>query len=260
MNTELKNIAEVAALAGTIMLESHAESYRVEDTVRRILATSGMDSIDVVTNTTGLYLTLDDSDPSMDPITIVRRIDSRGNHLNKIYRVNNISRALTSGQISHDEAKRRLNVVNESEYNVYSLDIATILLVVAFTILGGGNIYDIILSFPIGAVVALSRVWKNFIDMNDFIFTMFTTILTAFATELFTNLFPGLNMSSSIIIIAALMPLYPGTAFTNGIRDTLKGDYVSGVARIADAFVIALSIALGVALGLSLYGGVSAWI
>lgn len=52
MNTELKNIAEVAALAGTIMLESHAESYRVEDTVRRILATSGMDSIDVVTNTT----------------------------------------------------------------------------------------------------------------------------------------------------------------------------------------------------------------
>ncbi len=259
MNTEHKNLAEVAALAGQIMLESHAESYRVEDTVYRILATSEMDAIDVVTNTTGLFLTLDDSDPNIDPITIVRRINHRGNHLNKIYRVNNISRALTSGRMTVEEARERLNLVNESEYTIYSIDIATILLVVAFTILGGGQLFDVIISFFIGAVVALSRIWKNFIDMNDFIFTMFTTILTAFATELFTNLLP-FDISSSIVIIAALMPLYPGTAFTNGIRDTLKGDYISGVARIADAFVIALSIALGVAIGLSLYGGVASWI
>lgn len=255
----MKYIAEIAALAGQIMLESHAESYRVEDTVRRILGTSGMDTIDVVTNTTGLYLTLDDSNPAIDPITLVRRITSRGNHLNKIYRVNNISRALTSGEINHDEAFRRLTVVNESEYTIYSQDIATILLVVAFAVLGGGNVYTVLLSFVIGAIVALSRIWKNFIDMNNFIFTMFTTTLTAFFTEFFRYILP-FDISSSIIIIAALMPLYPGTAVTNGIRDTLKGDYVSGVARIADAFVIALSIALGVAIGLSLFGGMRAWI
>jgi hypothetical protein len=59
-----------------------------------------------------------------------------------------------------------------------------------------------------------------------------------------------------IIIISALMPLFPGTAFTNGIRDTLKGDYVSGLAKIAEALVIAVSLGLGVALGLFVSNGV----
>ena len=40
MKQEYKKIAEVAVLAGRIMLESQAESYRIEDTVERILKTS----------------------------------------------------------------------------------------------------------------------------------------------------------------------------------------------------------------------------
>ncbi len=51
------------------------------------------------------------------------------------------------------------------------------------------------------------------------------------------------------------MPLVPGTAITNAIRDTLRGDYISGSARAIEAFIVALSIALGVALGLLLLGG-----
>ncbi|MBF6841872.1 threonine/serine exporter family protein, partial [Acinetobacter baumannii] len=43
---------------------------------------------------------------------------------------------------------------------------------------------------------------------------------------------------------------------TNGVRDTLKGDYVSGVARISDAVVVAVSLALGVALALFLFNEV----
>ncbi|WP_318753289.1 threonine/serine exporter family protein [Globicatella sp. PHS-GS-PNBC-21-1553] len=42
----------------------------------------------------------------------------------------------------------------------------------------------------------------------------------------------------------------------NGIRDALKGDYNSGLARIADALVIAVSLAIGVAIGLFLSKGV----
>jgi uncharacterized membrane protein YjjP (DUF1212 family) len=52
------------------------------------------------------------------------------------------------------------------------------------------------------------------------------------------------------------MPLVPGVAITNAIRDTLNGDYVSGAARAVEAFIKALAIALGVGLGLMLFGGV----
>lgn len=251
MKKKYKQIAEVAALAGRIMLESHAESYRVEDTTRRILQTSGLNITEVIAYTTGLFITLDDTSPDVEPITLVRRVSERGNHLRKIYRVNNISRQLTTEQITLEEAHDRLMVVDEEEYTVYSMDMATMLLVVAFTVLLGGNIWETLISVIAGIIVALSRIGKEQIGMNEFVYGIFSTSMTAFVITSIIQALPY-DLSSDVIIIAALMPLYPGTAFTNAIRDMLKGDYNSGVARIADALVVALSLALGVALGLYL--------
>ena len=58
-----------------------------------------------------------------------------------------------------------------------------------------------------------------------------------------------------ISIVGLIMPAVPGTAITNAIRDTLRGDYNSGAARAIEAFVTALSVAIAVALGLVLAGG-----
>lgn len=253
MKEKHKLTAEVAALAGTIMLESHAESYRVEDTVRRILATTGLSNVDVVTNTTGLYMTLDDDDLETDPITIVRRIHNRGNHLSKIYQVNNISRAVTAGEISIEEAYNRLKIVEDHEYNIYSKGFATTLLVMGFTLLLNGSGIDILLSVIAGIIVSFARLIENSVFVNDILYNMGTTMVTSLVITTISNLIP-LPTSSHIIIIAALMPLYPGTAFTNGIRDVLKGDYVSGMTRMTEAFIIAASLAMGVIIGLSIYG------
>ena len=38
------------------------------------------------------------------------------------------------------------------------------------------------------------------------------------------------------------MLLVPGLAITNAIRDTIAGDYVSGVARAVDAFLCAIAL------------------
>ena len=54
------------------------------------------------------------------------------------------------------------------------------------------------------------------------------------------------------IIIGAIMPLLPGLAITNAIRDTVNGDLVSGVARTADALLKAVAIAAGVGAVLAL--------
>lgn len=53
------------------------------------------------------------------------------------------------------------------------------------------------------------------------------------------------------------MPLVPGVAITNAIRDTLQGDYLSGGARVLEAFLKAASIALGVGIGMALFGAVA---
>ncbi|MGO1492198.1 MAG: threonine/serine ThrE exporter family protein [Ruoffia tabacinasalis] len=180
MRKKHKKIVEVATTAGRIMLESHAESYRVEDTVRRILQTSGLSNTEVITNTTGLYVTLDDSDPEIEGFTLVRRITDRSNQLNKIYRVNNISRQLTSGQITIDEAAERLDVVDDSDYTVFSKDIATVILVIAFVVLLGGSFWDSVFSIFTGLLVAYSRILKDLFQLNSFIYGVASTLLTAF--------------------------------------------------------------------------------
>lgn len=259
MKKTYKKTAEVAALAGTIMLESHAESYRVEDTVRRILQTSGLSITEVISTTTGLFITLDDPNPEIEGITLVRRIKERSNQLNKIYRVNNISRQLTSKAINLDEAYEKLMVVDEAEYSVFRQDIAIILLVMGFAYLLDGSLWDILISSIIGAVVAYSRVFRESFQLNGFINGILTTFATAFITNLIASIIP-IPLNSDTIVIAALMPLYPGTAFTNGIRDMLKGDYVSGVARVSDALIIAVSLAIGVAMGLYIFQEVGLWL
>ena len=63
---------------------------------------------------------------------------------------------------------------------------------------------------------------------------------------------PSLNMD--IVIVSSIMPIVPGVAITNAIRDILQGDYLSGCARTLEAFLKAASIALGAGIGMALGG------
>ena len=69
---------------------------------------------------------------------------------------------------------------------------------------------------------------------------------------IFVNL-PFSSMDMSHMISGAIMPLVPGLAFTNGIRDIADGDYISGTVRMIDAILVFLSIAAGVGLVISTY-------
>ena len=42
------------------------------------------------------------------------------------------------------------------------------------------------------------------------------------------------------------LALLPGLAMTNAIRDTMRGDLVSGVARAAEALLVSVALAAGV--------------
>ena len=57
----------------------------------------------------------------------------------------------------------------------------------------------------------------------------------------------------SYSIIGTLMVLTPGVAFTMGIRDFVKGDYLSGTIRMIDALLVAASIACGTGLVMMVY-------
>ena len=63
----------------------------------------------------------------------------------------------------------------------------------------------------------------------------------------------GLGHHISSMIIGSVIPMIPGVAFTNGIRDITDGDYIAGSVRMMDAGLVVLSIALGMGFVLTMY-------
>lgn len=250
-----KKTIDTAALAGKILLESNAESYRIEDVMNRILDTSGLEETEAIALATGLVATL--GDPSIKSITVTKRITNRVTNLSKIARVNSICRELTSGEISIYEAYDLLGKIYETQYPLWLKDLSTTLIPAFFALLLGGGIFEFIISWVNGALLVLTSKIESKMDVGFFTHNVVYTCIMAFFTALIRkNL--ALDINADIIITSSIYPILPGTAITNAFRDTLRGDYMAAGAKAIEAVVIALSIAVGVALGLILSGGVSA--
>ncbi len=97
---------KTAILAGEILLSSGAETFRVEDTMRRILKKSELETVETYAVLTGLMATLDDD--SIETISYVKSVSDVGMNINKIIIVNEISRQFCNDEITLEEAYDRL--------------------------------------------------------------------------------------------------------------------------------------------------------
>ena len=105
---DYKLLLDTAVMAGEILLESGAETWRVEDTMLRMLRMSGLKTADVLALTTGFVVTLDD--PAMDSMTVMRSVESRATDLNRIHAVNQLSRDFCEGNIDLDALFHRVRI------------------------------------------------------------------------------------------------------------------------------------------------------
>ena len=111
---------------------------------------------------------------------------------------------------------------------------------------------DCILAAGIGVILAGGMTIGRKIKLNNFILDGINTAVIVMSTLALQYILPFL-INTDTIIIGAIMPMVPGVAITNAIRDTLQGDYMSGGARMLEAFVEAAAIALGACLGIAVF-------
>lgn len=246
-----KLLMDTAMLAGEIMMSAGAETYRVEDTMEHILKTSKCESIEAFALMTGIVATLSGSDMEQ-PITMVKTINNRSTNMNNIMKVNAISRKYCGGKLSLEDAYYQLKHVYEHQYSRFDFTLGTIGIGVGFAMMFSGTLLDVVATTVVGLVLAICIVFGRIIGMNSILEDIFSCASISLSTMLLRQfLIPELNID--IVIISAIMPLVPGVAITNAIRDTLQGDYLSGCARILEAFLKASSIALGIGVGMTLF-------
>ena len=242
MTANETKILNVIKLAAQIILENGGETYRVEETVEYIGNAFKLEEIDSIATPTGFYLTINSNEE--DSKTIVKRIKKRTINLQKLNEVNEISRQLSQNSITLDDALIKLVKIKNSKekHEKFSLFYEAISSAF-FTLLFGGGIFEFCAAFFIGILITLaSRYFEN-IHSSQFFSTIISGIVLAFTSILITYIFKMGNYNH--IIVGCIMPLLPGLAMTNAIRDTIRGDLISGTARAAEAILTAASLAAG---------------
>ena len=250
-----KKLMLLALDLGEVMLRSGAETYRVEDTINRILSTSGADNIESFVTPTGIFTSADLS--ASDHQTYIRRIESREIHLNRLERANDLSRKFCSGELTLEETHRETSQLMNSR--LYNMPVAILGISAAaglFAIVFGGTLEDAFVAFIAGVALAVfqsgisgGRISKFFIDLMGGFITATASLIFLRFTDIGTNM--------DIILTSAIMPLVPGVAITNAVRDILHGHLVAGSARMLDAFIVAASIATGVGIAISIFSSLT---
>jgi uncharacterized membrane protein YjjP (DUF1212 family) len=89
--------------------------------------------------------------------------------------------------------------------------------------------------------------------LNDEAGLPLVSLVGGFATALMALILTAALRLGDVdrIIISAMMPLLPGLAMTNAIRDAMRGDLVSGMARAGEALIRAVVLAAGAGLSIS---------
>ncbi|WP_036436765.1 threonine/serine ThrE exporter family protein [Mycoplasma elephantis] len=243
-----KKIFDIALLAGQILMESGAESYRVEDVLERILSLSDYETKDALALLTSFNITLKLKNGTV--LTSTKRIKERNVHLDKIQQTNQISRLLISNQIDLEKAENDLKLLLLDEKPLIRNYFLKILAAGSFTLMQGGLDFSLFVSLS----AAIIMIFVDLIFKKTKIANFIKVLLQAFSASLFSALiikyFPNdVNLISTLT--GCLMILFPGTVFTNAIRDILNGDFLTGSGNILSAIVTASSLALGT--GIALY-------
>ncbi|MFC4558027.1 threonine/serine exporter family protein [Virgibacillus kekensis] len=236
-------IAKVCMLAGKIMLESGAETYRVEDTMNRIASAYGLTNAQSYATPTGINFSADFAD-----VTNFIRISDRSNNLQKIDDVNSISRSITAGDIDINQALVLLDNIDGAK-NTYSKlvqIVAAAFLSGSFTIMFGGTWPDFLPSFIAGGTGYAAMLGAGRLIAISFVADFFGSFVLGVLAVTFIAFGFGIDLDR--IIIGAVMPLVPGLHITNAVRDLMAGHLVSGMSKGVEAGLTAFAIGTGIAI------------
>lgn len=240
INTEM--LLETCLLAGKIMMESDAEMYRVEDTMSRIANASDNHQLVSYVTQTGLFVGLDGT----STIRMVQ-IMQRAINLEKVTKVNQLSRKYVAGELTLEELLENLKIV-DSEQIYFPITwrlLGAAVISGTIMILFGGQWHDFLLTCLIGGIGYGINYYSFKILRIKFLSEFLASFFIGFSAIFLVQL--GIGWNQDMIIIGSVMPLVPGVQMTNSVRDLLAGHYLSGVSRGTEALLTASMIGFAIA-------------
>ncbi len=237
-------LMELVSEIGCRIAMGGAETYRVEESVNRILAAYGVESR-VYSVPNSLIITM--MIPGQPPMTQLCRMERKGTDLDAVEQYSNLGRRICAEKPDLETAMAWVQDTEKKrkQYKLPMVLLGYVLVSWGFSIFFGGGLMDSLCAVACGLLLGIAEYFIEKKHTNLF----FRNIVAAFLFSFFAyamSVFGWIpNVDTSVI--GTLMLLVPGVLFTNAMRDVIYGDTNSSVSRVVEALLIAAAIALGTA-------------
>lgn len=244
METDHQQLLEVALDIGRGLLESGAETYRVEESISLILTSYGITKVDVFAIPTCIITSISDGTKTSSR---VERIFHRSTNLDRVTNLNSLSRYICSEKPDLLEIRQKLShIMSQRSYPLAIKMLGFALVAAAFTVFLGGGWTDALAAATCGLITKPVIELLERFQTNIFFTDIIAGALIAASALVLSHI--GLTSMIDLVIIGTLMNLVPGVAITNSMRDIIAGDLVAGLAKLTEALIIGTAIALGTGL------------
>lgn len=231
------NVINACLLAGKVLIENGSEMTRVIDTMKRIAHNAGIKDPEIFVTVTGIMMSVD-SLPNAQVISIAHRTIE----LEKVRRVNELSRHFAEGVISLSELESKLDKIDNDTptfpfwLRLLAASILSAVLLIIFT----KEYVDAPAGFVAGGVGFAVFWYFNHHFKIQFLSEFIASLVIGIIAVGTVKLHLGVYLDN--IIIGGVMPLVPGVPITNAVRDLISGNLISGPARAIEALLSAVAI------------------
>lgn len=230
---------------GYRLLENGAETYRVEESIGRILTAYGIIGGEVFAIPSCIIVTIrTDSAGRSQFYTRMKRIYTRVTNLDRVSRLNDICRKICRDTPDCSEACSRIEqIALEKGYPFWARLLSFAMISFGFSLFWGGSLSDALWAALCGMGLGWSLAGMGKFQTNWFFAHIAGSAVVA--SIAFAGLKLGACAHLDKVIIGTLMNLVPGSAITNGMRDIIAGDLLSGIIKLTEALMVAVGIAIG---------------
>ena len=240
---------------GESMLKSGAENFRLEDSLYRMCKAYGFVRYDVFVIPSNIQITVETPDGEF--ITQVRMIESFDMHFDRLDYLNNLCRYVCQNTPDEVELHKKYEeVLSRPPQRWFTKYIASVMGGAGFAVFFGSNFEDAIVAVIVSLMIATVGDWLSEREPNLMAYNLILSFLAE--TIIIVSARLGLGSHPERVMIGIVMLLISGLSTTNGIREILQKDYISGAINIMNSILGAAGIALGTALSMFLLDGVSA--
>ena len=244
----INNILERAIDIGQRMLVTGAEVSRVERTIKFICHAYGVRHVDVMVITSSIIVTIRGNDIGV--LTQMRRVPGQSFDFQRLKALNQLSREICKHPVSSDEIKLRIHAIDTMD--AISLKESVFywaLIAASFCAFFGGSLEDAVCAGFVGVLLRLLQYLLSQTKLNPY----FALVLLSFVGGMLANSFMwfGMEIHPAAINMGNIMPVIPGLALMNSLRDMFSQETISGLLKCAEAFILSLLIAAGFAFSAS---------